>query len=120
MKTYETIKLSVDAAGVARLTLARPDVHNALNPAMFAELSDALDRVEADSAARVVVLSGEGESFCAGGDFRWQQSQRDLSRAERIRNGRPLADLLARLGSSTPPSMPRWTWRCPAHPARWR
>jgi methylglutaconyl-CoA hydratase len=97
MKTYETLKLSVDGAGVARLTLARPDVHNALNPTMFAELSDALDRVETNPAARVLVLSGEGESFCAGGDFRWQQSQRDLPRAERIRNGRPLADILARL-----------------------
>ncbi|MDT0496391.1 enoyl-CoA hydratase-related protein [Algiphilus sp. W345] len=99
MKTFETIKLDFDEAGVARLTLARPDVHNALNPTMFAELSAALDLVEADPAARVLVLSGEGESFCAGGDFRWQQSQRDQPRSERIRNGRPLADILARIDS---------------------
>ena len=97
MNRYETIKLDFDSLGVARLTLARPDVHNALNPAMFAELGDALDRIEAHPEARVVVLSGEGETFCAGGDFRWQQSQRGLGRADRIRNGRPLADLLARL-----------------------
>lgn len=97
MKTFETIKLSIDEAGVARLTLARPDVHNALNPTMFAEVSQALDLVEANPAARVLVLSGEGESFCAGGDFRWQQSQLGQPRAERIRSGRPLADFLARL-----------------------
>ncbi len=97
MKTFETIKLELDAAGVARLTLARPDVHNALNPTMFAELTEALDLVEANAAARVLVLSGEGESFCAGGDFRWQQSQRDQPRTMRIKNGRPLADILARL-----------------------
>lgn len=97
MKNFETIKLAVDEAGVARLTLARPEVHNALNQTMFAELSAALDLVEADPAVRVLVLSGEGESFCAGGDFRWQQSQRDQPRAQRIKNGRSLADILARL-----------------------
>lgn len=97
MNAYQTIKLDINAAGVARLTLARPDVHNALNPTMFAELSDALDRIENDVAVRAVVLSGEGDSFCAGGDFRWQQSQRDQPRAERIKNGRPLAELLTRL-----------------------
>jgi methylglutaconyl-CoA hydratase len=97
MSDFKTIRLDVDAAGVAHLTLARPDVHNALNPTMFEEIGQALDRIEADSAARVVVLSGEGENFCAGGDFRWQQSQGSLDRASRIRSGAPLAALLARL-----------------------
>ena len=97
MTHFETITLNIDAAGVARLTFSRPDVHNALNPVMFGEIGAALDIIEADPGVRVLVLSGEGESFCAGGDFRWQQSQRDQPRAERIRSGRPLADLLARL-----------------------
>tara|TARA_R110000822_G_scaffold32743_12_gene93824 strand:- start:6184 stop:6987 length:804 start_codon:yes stop_codon:yes gene_type:complete len=97
MTHFETITLNIDEAGVARLTFSRPDVHNALNPVMFGEIGAALDIIEADPGVRVLVLSGEGESFCAGGDFRWQQSQRDQPRAERIRSGRPLADLLARL-----------------------
>lgn len=97
MTSFETIRLERDEAGVAWLTLNRPEVHNALNPVMFRELAEALDAIEADPGARVVVLSGEGPSFCAGGDFRWQQSQRDQPRAERIRSGRPLADILARL-----------------------
>ncbi len=99
MNDFETITLDIDAAGVARLTLARPAVHNSLNPTMFGEIAAALDIIEADPDARVLVLSGQGESFCAGGDFRWQQSQRDQTRAERIRSGRPLADILARLDS---------------------
>jgi methylglutaconyl-CoA hydratase len=97
MKVFETIRLVFDAAGVARLTLARPDVHNALNPTMFQEIGEALDLIEANPAARVVVLSGDGENFCSGGDFRWQQSQGSQDRASRIRSGAPLAALLARL-----------------------
>ena len=97
MTTFETIRLDIDAAGVARLTLARADVHNALNPTMFAEIDQALDLIEANPAVRVVVLSGDGENFCAGGDFRWQQSQGDQDRASRIRSGVPLAKILARL-----------------------
>ncbi len=99
MNSFQTINLNIDEAGVAWLTLSRPDVHNSLNPTMFSELSGALDLIEADPSCRVVVLSGEGKSFCAGGDFRWQQSQRDKPRRERIQAGRPLADLLARLDS---------------------
>ena len=67
MTNFETIRLDIDAAGVARLTLARADVHNALNPTMFAEIDQALDLIEANPAVRVVVLSGDGENFCAGG-----------------------------------------------------
>ncbi len=97
MKTFETIKLTVDDCGVASLTFARPHVHNALNQTLIEEVTAALDLLESNPAVRVLVLSGEGESFCAGGDFRWQQSQRDLPRAERIRNGLPLAQILSRL-----------------------
>ena len=107
MKKFETIRLDIDAAGVARLTLARPDVHNALNAVMLREIDEALDMIESDPAVRVLVLSGEGESFCAGGDFRWQQSQRDQDRASRIRGGRPLAELFARLNTFPRPIIGR-------------
>ncbi|MBI5720902.1 MAG: enoyl-CoA hydratase/isomerase family protein [Rubrivivax sp.] len=94
---FQTIRLDIDPVGVARITLSRPDVHNALNPTMFEEVGAALDAIEADPHARVVVLTGDGDTFCAGGDFRWQQSQREQDRASRIRSGVPLARLLARL-----------------------
>lgn len=65
---YHNIQLTI-AAGVARLTLNRPDKLNSFTGAMHAELRDALDRVQADKAARVLVLSGAGRAFCAGQDL---------------------------------------------------
>lgn len=97
MQDYSTIKLDIDGEGVARLTLNRPEAHNALNEAMFSDMNHALDAIESNPAVRVVVLGGTGPVFCAGGDFRWQQSQKDKDRESRIRSVRPLAVLLARL-----------------------
>jgi enoyl-CoA hydratase/carnithine racemase len=59
------------ADGVARVTLNRPEVRNALNEALLRELESALRRLEDDPAARVVVLRGAGDrAFCAGADLR--------------------------------------------------
>jgi enoyl-CoA hydratase/carnithine racemase len=54
--------------GVAVISLNRPDRHNAVNDAMGAEWAEALDWALADDTARVVVLRGEGPSFCSGRD----------------------------------------------------
>src|SRR5277367_1768566 len=64
---YETIRFSVDA-GVARLTLNRPDKLNSLNAAMHAEIRDALAQLSA-AGVRVLVLTGAGRGFCAGQDL---------------------------------------------------
>ncbi len=55
--------------GVADVRLSRPEKRNALDPAMFAGLVNAGERVKVDASVRVVVLSGEGPDFCAGLDF---------------------------------------------------
>src|SRR5271170_8266841 len=65
--TYETIRFSVEA-GVARLTLNRPDKLNSLNAAMHAEIRDALAQLSA-AGVRVLVLAGAGRGFCAGQDL---------------------------------------------------
>src|SRR5271157_1676318 len=55
--------------GIARLTLNRPERMNSFNDAMHAEVRDALDRVRADTGARVLLLTGAGRGFCAGQDL---------------------------------------------------
>jgi enoyl-CoA hydratase/carnithine racemase len=64
------VLVEVDA-GVARVTLNRPEVRNALNRAMLADLDAALRRLEEDPAARAIVLRGAGgRAFCAGADLK--------------------------------------------------
>ena len=56
--------------GIATLTMNRPDARNALTPDMMQGLLNALPRLAADPAVRVVVLTGTGRAFCAGGDVK--------------------------------------------------
>ena len=68
--SYETLLVSVKAA-VATVTLNRPKVRNALNATLVRELEQALAALEADQAARVIVLEGAGDkAFCAGADLK--------------------------------------------------
>jgi 2-(1,2-epoxy-1,2-dihydrophenyl)acetyl-CoA isomerase len=65
---FETIDYS-SAAGIARLTLNRPQRLNSFNTRMHEEVRDALARVGADAAVRVLILTGAGRAFCAGQDL---------------------------------------------------
>jgi 2-(1,2-epoxy-1,2-dihydrophenyl)acetyl-CoA isomerase len=66
--TYESIRHSC-AAGIARVTLNRPDRLNSFTAKMHEELRDALATVRADTSARVLLLTGAGRGFCAGQDL---------------------------------------------------
>ena len=90
----ETIRIQVDARGVATLTLARPGKHNAMSGRMIRELHEAADRLRADDGVRVVVLAGEGASFCAGGDLDWMRDQMQADAATRRSEARRLAAML--------------------------
>jgi 2-(1,2-epoxy-1,2-dihydrophenyl)acetyl-CoA isomerase len=65
---FENIRFDV-AAGIARLTLNRPDKLNSFTGAMHAELRVALDSIQDDKSIRVLVLTGAGRAFCAGQDL---------------------------------------------------
>ena len=105
--SFQTISIETDARGVARLTLSLPDKHNALAPQMIAELATAADRLGSDPAVRVVVLSGEGKSFCAGGDLGWMKEQFSASREERMAEARKLAHMLGALNEMPKPLIGR-------------
>jgi len=71
---YTTLLLE-RAGAIATLTLNRPDARNALDLVMRGELLSALDEVEADPQARVVILTGAGGHFCAGGDVKTMRTK---------------------------------------------
>lgn len=102
-----TISISADARGVATLTLARPDKHNAMNAAMIADLADAAATLGADPAVRAVVLTGAGASFCAGGDLAWMRAQMTADRATRMAGARDLAHALGALNTMPKPLIGR-------------
>jgi methylglutaconyl-CoA hydratase len=87
---YRSIALS-RAGPVATLTLNRPDVHNAFDSEMIAELHDCFAALAADDGARVVVLAGAGESFCAGADLRWMRESLEWSHAQNVADAEALA-----------------------------
>ena len=72
-----TIKTELDDQGVLLVTLDRPDRRNAINDVMHLELTELYTRIAADTAAEVVVITGAGKGFCAGGDFKQMAENND-------------------------------------------
>jgi 2-(1,2-epoxy-1,2-dihydrophenyl)acetyl-CoA isomerase len=71
----EPVTLDVDGAGIARLRLNRPEASNGLNVELLKALHDAILRCHADPKVRVVLLTGEGRNFCAGGNIHTFESK---------------------------------------------
>lgn len=103
----ETISITTDARGVATLTLARPDKHNSMSAQMIDELSAAALQLGQDTAVRVVVLTGEGKSFCAGGDLGWMRAQFHADRPTRMAEAQKLANMLKTLNELPKPLIGR-------------
>jgi len=81
-------------AGIARITLNRPEKRNALNAEMIAGLRDTLQRSAADPAVGVVLISGAGPDFCAGMDLLALDRGNDASALEHLQTARQLAEVL--------------------------
>jgi methylglutaconyl-CoA hydratase len=81
--------------GVCRVTLNRPEVHNAFNSTLIEELHAAFDTVatQATGDVRAVVLAGEGKSFCAGADVNWMRGSLDLSEEENVNDALAMASM---------------------------
>jgi 2-(1,2-epoxy-1,2-dihydrophenyl)acetyl-CoA isomerase len=69
------VALDVDSDGIARLRLNRPEASNGLNVELLKALHDAILRCHADPKVKVVLLTGEGRNFCAGGDIHTFESK---------------------------------------------
>ena len=101
------ILVDSDARGVATLALNRPAIHNAFDDRLIADLTAALRRFADDVAVRVVVLTGSGESFSAGGDLNWMRRMAQYSDAENLADAMALAELLRALNELPKPTVAR-------------
>jgi methylglutaconyl-CoA hydratase len=103
---YETLEIAIRNA-IAIVVLNRPEVHNAFNETLIAELTAALRALDADAAVRAVVLTGAGESFCAGADLNWMRKMAKFSWNQNLADVRALADALATLNGLSKPTLAR-------------
>jgi len=92
---YTRIKIEVSGP-VVRLVLARPEVRNAFDDVMIGEIDSFLQSLES-SAARVLVITGEGDCFCAGADLGWMKRMKDYTLEENLADASRLAAMLRRL-----------------------
>lgn len=104
---YKNTIMTVDDRGVAYVTFNRPAVHNAMSAEFIQEMLHICATIEASKSIRVVVLTGAGETFCAGGDLKWMESNIAKSRSERIAETGELAEMLAALNGLSKPVIGR-------------
>ncbi|MCC6533569.1 MAG: enoyl-CoA hydratase/isomerase family protein [Burkholderiales bacterium] len=98
---------SIGADGVATLTFNRPDLHNAIDERVIGALRAGLRQVADDPAARVVVIAGNGKSFCAGADLNWMKRTAGYSEDENYRDALEFTELLAALDRMPKPTIAR-------------
>ncbi len=100
-----TVLVTVDAKGVATVTLNRPEMHNAFDEDTIAILTRELRALGDDEDVRLVVLNARGESFCAGADLKWMKRTAEFSEAENLHDASALAELLLVLDTLSKPTL---------------
>lgn len=92
---------------IARVALNRPDVHNAFDAELIAELTSTLAAIDADAAIRAVVLTGSGASFSAGADLNWMRGMAKATESENREDSERLATLMRTLNFLSKPTLAR-------------
>ncbi len=101
---YETLEIE-RAGGVATIWMDRPEVHNAFNAQLIADLTEACRQLDADEDVRVVVLAGRGKSFSAGADLNWMKAAGEAGEEENFADAMRLAGMLRTLSEMSKPTI---------------
>ena len=92
---------------VASITMNRPDVRNAFNDEVIAEITQAFAELGAREDIRAIVLAAEGPAFCAGADLNWMRRMADYSREENLADAAKLAEMLRVIYECPKPTVAR-------------
>jgi methylglutaconyl-CoA hydratase len=103
---YTSIEVQI-ADGAALLLLNRPDLHNAFNEIMIAELTQAFGELDRDPAVRAMVLGARGKSFCAGADLNWMKKMSAYTFEQNFSDAQALANMLHALYTMKKPTIAR-------------
>ena len=107
MNRFDTLGIEQRQAGVAQITMSRPDVFNAFDAAMIGELDAAFDQLIADDSVRVILLAGAGKHFSAGADLKWMQRASEESRDWNLADARRFAAMLGKIDACPKPTLAR-------------
>jgi len=91
------ITVKVSTSGVARVTLNRPELHNAFDDLVIKDLTTAIRKIDASEDIRLLVLDASGKSFSAGADLNWMKRMADYSWEENYQDSLKLAGLMQAL-----------------------
>jgi methylglutaconyl-CoA hydratase len=97
--------LLIDSGPIATVTLNRPEVHNAFDEQLIAELTLAFADLGKDSSVRVIVLAATGESFSAGGDLNWMRRMAGYDRDENIADAETVAAMFRTIDECPKPTI---------------
>ena len=103
---YETIKIKEEGK-TATIILNRPEVHNAMNEKLMRELTSCFKDLSKNENIRIIILTGEGKSFCAGADLNWMKKMVNYSREENIEDSQLLTDLYESIYNCPKPVLAR-------------
>ena len=106
MANYEHLSVGHGDA-VATVALARPDARNALNAGLIGELRRCAEELAEDDKVRVVVLTGEGDFFCAGADIGYMRDTANISYEENLEDARNLAAMFEAVDGCPKPVVAR-------------
>ena len=104
---FQTLSVGLRAPGVAQVTMARPQVFNAFDELMIAELDQAFAQLVADDSVRVIVLAGEGKHFSAGADLQWMKRASEATREWNLEDSRRFAGVYQRIEACPKPTVAR-------------
>ncbi|MDX1693205.1 MAG: enoyl-CoA hydratase/isomerase family protein [Ketobacteraceae bacterium] len=93
----QQVIFEIDSAGMATITLNRPEVHNAFNDAVIARLIAAIDTCHNHEDVRVVLLRSTGKNFSAGADLNWMKNMAGMDHEENRKDAANLASLMEKL-----------------------
>ena len=92
---------------IAHVALARPEVRNAFNAELIAQMHAAFEQFDADAGVRAVVLSGEGKTFCGGADIQWMRGSLELSREANLEDARAMSRMFRAIDTLRKPLIGR-------------
>ncbi|MDO4706192.1 MAG: enoyl-CoA hydratase/isomerase family protein [Comamonadaceae bacterium] len=102
----QTLRITTEGH-IATVTLNRPDVRNAFNDEVIAELTQVFGELGQRAQVRAIVLAAEGKAFCAGADLNWMRRMADYTREENLADAGKLAEMLRVIYECPKPTIAR-------------